>query len=471
MATASKPLLLVISQVYVPDPASVGQHIADVSETLVSRGHDVRVLTSSRGYEDPLTKYPARERRAGVEVFRLPLSSFGKKSVVHRLFGQMLFLAQVIIRGMFARHLSGVLVSTSPPMAAFAALVIASVRRVPITYWVMDLNPDQAIALGKVSTRSPLVTAMKWLNRRIFARAAAVVVLDRFMAERIERQYVVRGRLEVLPPWPHVGAACRAADQGVGCRVPGASTKSDTRHPTPDTYGRRPPPLGGPTATANPFVAEHQLAGRFVVMYSGNHSPANPVTTLLEAALALQEDPRFVFVFIGGGLGKRQVEEAIQTHRTANILSLPYQPLEQIQYSLSAADLHVVTLGTEMVGIIHPCKIYGAMAVGRPVLFIGPRPSHAADLIERHKIGWHVNQNDVAAAVASLRAIADAPPAVLAEMGERASQAACEYFHKDRLCPALCEVIERAAVPENSYESVRHSTTLDRLEPVTSDAP
>jgi hypothetical protein len=122
MATASKPLLLVISQVYVPDPASVGQHIADVSETLVSRGHDVRVLTSSRGYDDPLKRYAARERRAGVDVVRLPLSSFGKRSVAHRLLGQMVFLAQVIVRGMFARRLAGILVSTSPPMAALPRL-------------------------------------------------------------------------------------------------------------------------------------------------------------------------------------------------------------------------------------------------------------------------------------------------------------------------------------------------------------
>src|SRR4051794_22993066 len=140
---APKPLILVISQVYVPDPASVGQHMADVAEQLASRGHRVVVLTSASGYADPNIKYPRREIRSCVEVVRLPFSSFGKRTFAHRLIGQLLFLAQVIARGVTCRRLSGVLVSTSPPMAGFAALVIRLVRRVPFTYWLMDFNPDQ----------------------------------------------------------------------------------------------------------------------------------------------------------------------------------------------------------------------------------------------------------------------------------------------------------------------------------------
>jgi glycosyltransferase involved in cell wall biosynthesis len=462
MASQSKPLLLVISQVYVPDPASVGQHIGDVAEMMGGRGKEVRVLTSSRGYESPQEKYPPRERRGGVDVVRLPLSSFGKRSIVHRLLGQSLFLMQVIVRGVFARRLSSILVSTSPPMASFAAILVGMVRRVPITYWVMDLNPDQAIALGKVSPRSPLVTAMRWLNRRIFARAAAVVVLDRFMAERIERQYVVRGRMVILPPWPHVAAASRAA---VDSPQLGEVSGSYFRTPLPVPHRDQ------EKLYDSPLVAEKEFEGRFVVMYSGNHSPANPVTTLLEAALALRNDQRFVFLFVGGGLGKREVEQAIETHRPKNIRSLPYQPLERLQESLSAADVHVVTLGDDMVGIIHPCKIYGAMAVGRPVLLVGPRPSHAADLIEHNGIGWQVNHVDVTGLVTLLRSIVAMPRSELVQMGDRAQRVIGERFAKEILCGAMCDVLDRAAGPAEAHEPVRRQMGIDRWEPVTSDVP
>ncbi len=410
MRESRKPLLLVISQVYVPDPASVGQHIADAAEAMAARGYDVSVLTSSRGYEDAREKFPRRERRSEVDVIRLPFASFGKRSLAHRMLGQCIFLLQVIARGLLARRLAGILVSTSPPMASFAAVVIGLVRRVPLTYWLMDMNPDQVLAMGRVSIRNPLVWAMRRLNRRIFARAANVVVLDRFMAERVERQYKVGGRMEILPPWPHVAAA----------------------HLT-----------GFHDGTHNPFVTEHKLAGRFVVMYSGNHSLASPVTTLVEAALRMKDDPRFVFVFVGGGIGKRAVEKAIERHRPANMLSLPYQPLERLRFSLSAADLHVVTLGDDMVGIIHPCKIYGAMAVGRPVLLIGPRPSHAADIIERLGIGWRIDHGNVEGAMALLQQIRAMPQTELAAIGVRAREAVQQDYNKERLCAEFCDVIER----------------------------
>ena len=80
MANNSKPLLLVISQVYVPDPASVGQHMADAAEAIAGRGYDVRVLTSARGYEDPQARYPRREVRGGVDVRRLAFSSSQRRS-------------------------------------------------------------------------------------------------------------------------------------------------------------------------------------------------------------------------------------------------------------------------------------------------------------------------------------------------------------------------------------------------------
>jgi hypothetical protein len=289
---------------------------------------------------------------------------------------------------------------------------------------------------------------MHWLNRRIFARAAAVIVLDRFMAERIERKYKIRGRLEILPPWPHVGAGRREAS-GAGCQVSGVSMESDTPNLTPDTYRE----------------------GRFVVMYSGNHSPANPITTLLQAAVVLRDDSRLMFVFVGGGLGKRDVDQAIETHRLKNVRSLPYQPLDRLQQSLSAADLHVVTLGNDMVGIIHPCKIYGAMAVGRPVLFVGPRPSHAADLIDELMIGWQLNHGDVQGLVNLLREIVEMPRAELADIGERAQHVIRESFEKELLCGAMCELLERVGNQSAVHETVHRPLGLDRLEPVASDLP
>jgi hypothetical protein len=129
------------------------------------------------------------------------------------------------------------------------------------------------------------------------------------------------------------------------------------------------------------FRAAHGLDGKFVVMYSGNHSPCHPLDTVIEAAQRLAADPRIVFCFVGGGSEYRKLQILARQRKMPNIAFLPYQPLPELGSSLSAADLHLVVMGDPFVGIIHPCKIYNILRVGAPVLYIGPAESHIADLI------------------------------------------------------------------------------------------
>jgi len=277
----------------------------------------------------------------------------------------------------------------------------------------MDMNPDQLVVLGRVSGKSIAVGIFHWLNRRILNRAEDIVVLDRFMAERIERKADVREKMTVLPPWPHESELEPIAKQD------------------------------------NPFVERYALHDKFVVMYSGNHSIASPLTTLVEAAIQLQDDPRLHFMFIGGGLGKREVEEAIERHHPKNMISLPYQPLSEIKYSLSAADVHVVALGNEMVGIIHPCKIYGAMSVARPILMLGPSPSHVADILDKHPIGWKIVHGDVEDAVKTLRHIARTDLEELAAMGNLAKEAIRQELSMNLLCGRFCDVVQSGLSAKN----------------------
>src|SRR5438477_8303351 len=93
-STTPRRTLLVLSQVFLPDPASVGQHMADVAIEMARRGHRVLVYAANRGYEDPSRKYAPREMIHGVEVRRLPLSSFGKRRILTRLLGTAIFMLQ-----------------------------------------------------------------------------------------------------------------------------------------------------------------------------------------------------------------------------------------------------------------------------------------------------------------------------------------------------------------------------------------
>ena len=401
------PTLLIITQVYVPDPAAVGQQIADVAREMVCRGWRVVVYTSARGYDDPSQRYPAREILDGVEVRRLPLSSFGKRSIPIRLLAQACFMIQAMARGIFTRGLGLILVSTSPPFAGFGGAVLSLLRRTPMVWWVMDLNPDQLVASGKLSSRSTVTKLFDWMNRITMRRSRAIVVLDRFMRDRVLAKLSVPDKIHVLPPWPH----------------------DDLLQTGPS----RP----------NSFRDEHGLGDAFVVMYSGNHAIQNPLDTLLDAARLAEERDDIVFVFIGGGVGKQQVDRRI-TEGAKNLRSLPFQPLARIGRSLSAADVHVVSLADEVVGIIHPCKIYGAMAVGRPVLFFGPAESYVGDIFKGVDIGRIVGHGDVSAALEVLHELRERGDEGLEQMGRRASRLASESFSRVGLLARFCEILTDA---------------------------
>jgi colanic acid biosynthesis glycosyl transferase WcaI len=405
-ASPSHPrTLLVFSQTFVPDPASVGQHMADVAIEMARRGYRVLVYTANRGYDDPSVRYPAREELQGVHIRRLPLSSFGKRSIFTRLIGTVSFMAQVLLLALCRRG-DGIFFSTSPPMIGLVISLARILRCRPAAYWAMDLNPDQLLALGKIKPGGLLARLLEAVNRFILRRATLVIALDRFMAARLEARAPMGERLVVIPPWPHE-----------------------------ECLGDAPEPA------ENPFRREHGLTGRFVVMYSGNHSPSNPLDTLLEAAERLRDDPRLMFVFVGGGVGKKRVEQFVQDHALPNALCLPYQPQRALGQSLTAADVHVVALGAAMAGIIHPCKVYGAMAVGRPILYLGPRPSHISDLLEQHTLGFHIEHGDVAGTVELLRTLPDHPN--LADMGRHARQVLREQLSQELLRGRLCDHLER----------------------------
>jgi colanic acid biosynthesis glycosyl transferase WcaI len=414
MSHTRPPRLLVISQVYVPDAAAVGQYVADVCEEAAARGWDVIVYTSARGYDDPTQRYPAAEVRRGVRIQRLPLSSFGKRSIPIRLAAQLLFMLQASARALFAGRVTSLLVSTSPPFAGLFGALLSVVKRAPLTWWVMDLNPDQMIAAGKLTASSLVPRMFDWMNRVTILQATTIVVLDRYMKDRVVAKLPPRAdvtdKVHVLPPW-----------------------SLDT-HLEPC-----------PTATKD-FRIRHGLEDVFVVMYAGNHSDQNPLDTLLAAADTLVDQSDIRFVFVGGGAGKVAVDTRVKKG-SSNVLSLPYQPIESLAATLAAADLHVVTMGDSVVGIVHPCKIYSAMAVSRPILVFGPEHCHAADILADSGCGWHVRHGDVAAAVAAVTTAAALDTADCEAMGHKAAAMIAARFSRGNLIDRFLLMVEPSDTP------------------------
>jgi glycosyltransferase involved in cell wall biosynthesis len=379
---------LLLNQTFYPDVMATGQYLTEVAVRLVERGHQVTVVTSRRAYDHPETEFAKAETWRGIRIIRIGSTGFGKGAKWRRAADFASFIVSCCARLAWLPRHDRVVALTTPPLISFVGAWLARFWRASFFYWVMDFNPDEAIAAGWLRSGSPAARLLESMSRFSLKRARKVIALDRFMRDRILAKGTAAEKIVVIPPWSH---------------------DSEVRF---DPAGRE------------RFRKAHGLDGKFVVMYSGNHSPVHPLETLLQAAERMRSDKGVVFCFVGGGSewrkigekaegGRRKAEggrqkaeggrqkaesenqgaeagalcsyvsvSAFQRSSFSNVTCLPYQPLDQLAGSLSAADLQVVVMGNEFVGLVHPCKIYNILSVAAPVLYIGPRPSHLSELLD-----------------------------------------------------------------------------------------
>lgn len=337
--------ILILNQAFYPDVVATAQYAADLATALVEDGHEVTVVASRRGYADPTVRFPRAETWRGVRILRCSNSGFGKDARWKRAANFATFIASCALRVAMLPRFDAVITLTSPPLISALAAVLAVASGARLVYWVMDLNPDEAVASGWLREGSGVTRLLNVLLGFSLRKSDRVVVLDRFMATRLALRGVPASKLAVVPLWSH--------DDRVAYDAKGAAE----------------------------FRRQHGLDGKFVVMYSGNHSPCHPLSTLLDAMRQLRQRKDIAFCFIGGGSEFARVQDFARELALENVRCIPYQPIEQLGASLSAADLHVVVMGDPFVGIVHPSKVYNIRRIGLPFLYIGPPASPVAELV------------------------------------------------------------------------------------------
>lgn len=399
--------ILLINQCFHPDVVSTAQHLTDLALNLVDRGHQVTVIAGRRGYDDPNMRFAASEYWKGIRIIRIGSLGLGKTAKWRRALNFGSFMLACALRLTFMPEFDVVVGLTSPPLISVLASLFVRLKGGQFFFWVMDLNPDEAIAAGWLGEESFAAKALSSLLVYSLKRSEKIFVLDKFMKERVAGKGVSEDKLIVIPPWSH---------------------DSTVRY---DHEGRL------------SFRADHGLTEKFVVMYSGNHSPCHPLDTMLSAARELSADPEIAFCFIGGGSEFNKAKSFAEGNGLSNIFCLPYQPLDRLSASLSAADLHVVVMGNPFAGLVHPCKIYNILAVGKPFLYVGPQESHISDIasqIENKKAARMASHGDIQAVVRHIR---EAAQLSIAYKNYSASELA-RCYSMQVLLPRMVDALESA---------------------------
>jgi hypothetical protein len=187
-----------------------------------------------------------------------------------------------------------------------------------------------------------------------------------------------------------------------------------------------------------------------VVICSGNRAITARLDALAEAARWLYDDAPIRFECMSGGQRKTATDDWIGRGRPPYCLALPYQPCAEIRHSLSVDDVYVVSLADEAVGIVHPYQIYVALAFGRPVIFLLPRDSYAADILDRHDVGWLIKHGDVDRLVDLPHRLARVEARDLTAMGRTARALTAGPSSRPTLVGAVCDVLEGRPAPPDA---------------------
>lgn len=363
--------VLLLNQTFYPDKAATSQHATDLALELVKSGFSVDVISDSRSYDNREVMYPRFENYRGIHIHRIGSTALGKKTHFHRGVDYLSFNLAFVLKMLTLPRYDYVIGLTTPPWISFFGALFCKLKGGDFIHWAMDVNPDEAVELGWVKQNSLFYKLLNAWARFTYRKAYKIVALDKYMAELINEKMSngrKNGKISVIEPWSH--------DE---------ITSIEHRQ--------------------NPFRAEHNLDGKFVIMYSGNFSICHPIDTILESARQFKNDSDVVFMFIGAGVRLNEILIFKEKHKLDNLIHLPYQSRADIKYSLSAADLHIVSMGTPYVGIVHPSKIYGILATGRPFVLLGPEKSVIGDIINEHKVGYQVDHGDTEKLMQIIRAV------------------------------------------------------------------
>lgn len=247
-------------------------------------------------------------------------------------------------------------VFTQPPLFLPVAAAVLRFRRRPYVVHVMDMYPDFLQRTGILSEHGLVYRMLYRLSRWSWRHAQGVIVIGRCMAERVAASGISPDRIYFVPNW----------------------APSNIK-PVPSLQ--------------NQFRKTNKIGDKFVVMYSGNIGRAHELSTILEVAQDMRGESDVVFVFIGRGVNRGLIEAAIQAG-APNILLGDYQPRDLLAHSLSAADIHFLSIKPGFEGLMVPSKLYGILAAGRPVIFEGSQESEVARTIVENNCGRVVQSKD-----------------------------------------------------------------------------
>ena len=402
-----------------PDVAPTGVVISEIVRGLVSRGHEVDVVTSLPWYaahavdEAWKGRIIRKETTAWGSITRVYPFPTNKRNILARALGYGGFTALAGLCSLLERRRPEVVMAMSPPLTlGLAAWLTARLRRAPFVFNVQDVFPDVAVEVGAISNQG-VIRLLEGLERFVYRRADAVTVLSEDLRSNVESKIL---------------------------RAEKTDRAAETVRVIPnfvDTEQIR------PQARENSYRSEFGLGTRTVVMYAGNLGFSQPLELMVEAARELAHRDDVVFVINGDGSRRQELESLASG--LDNVVFADFQPVERLAEVLAAGDVHVIALRRGLARSSVPSKFYSILAAGRAVLASLDSGTEVATVVSSQRAGIAVAPQDQAAFTAAVLELVD--DSDLVAMGSAGRQFVLQWASAKGVAAAYADLFEELKWP------------------------
>jgi len=304
--------ILFLNQYFPPDPAPTGVLLKELADQMQAAGHTVDFVAARQDYR-------AGQRRGG------------------RMVREARALLRMWFDGLRRPRPDVVFSATSPPCLLLVGTFLAWWHRAKSVHWVMDLYPEIAVALGEIRDGA-LAKILRKLMGWAYSRAAAVVVLDEDMRQRLQP---TGAKIETIRPW-------------VFSSVIEVLSRTAGEPQAPWTW-----------------------------IYSGNLGRAHEWETLLAAQALLEKRQAGIrLLFQGGGPARPAAEARSRELGLRECEWSGYLDEAQLPASLLRANILVVTQLPAAQGLLWPSKLGLILSLPRPILWVGPTDGAIARLLQ-----------------------------------------------------------------------------------------
>jgi glycosyltransferase involved in cell wall biosynthesis len=322
--------ILIVSQYFHPEP----MRIADITKTLVERGHDVRVLTGLPNYPEGIVpdeykgknyKKHEQEEIFGAKVYRAKLIGRGKSSLSLLLN----YISFAVMGSVKARKIAPdadivFIQQHSPITLCRPAYIYAKRAKCPVVLNCLDLWPESITSRMRLNPNGFFYKRLKNYCRKIYSKATALLVTSAGFADYF--QEVLEMERDVI-------------------HIPQYAEDIFEASPLPKNKGLK-------------------------LLFAGNVGKAQAVDTIIRAASLLRDRDEISWDIVGSGSALNECKDLANELSVSHLVNFHgRKPLKDMPKYYSEADSLIVTLkANKLIEYTLPGKVQTYMAAGRPIL-------------------------------------------------------------------------------------------------------